>query len=264
VEPASFLGPDLKKADPDRYLLSLFAPRAVRAPLQALFLFNHELVRNRAMVSETRLGLIRLQWWRDEIAKIYKGGTGGQIPILSTLAPLIHNGTLPHEWFEALLFAREFDLEDVAPSNFDGLKNYADFTTTPLNQLALKIIGENAEIDEIRAISANFGLFEAIRAVPLLLSQGRCLIPQEMLEEKNLTPKKIIDFNHKKEIIEILKLMYPLLLPYRKCDSRLLALQQRMSSIYLDRFEKCGMDVFLPKMQAPPPFLALRLAFSRA
>lgn len=259
--PASFLGPDLKKADPDRYLLSLFAPQAVRSVLWALFLFNHELVRNRSMVSETRLGLIRLQWWRDELAKIYDGGAGGQIPILSTLAPLIHNGTLPFEHFEALLYAREFDLEDVAPSNFEGLKNYCDFTTTPLNQLALKIIGESAEIDEIRQISMNFGLLEAIRSVPLLLAQGRCLIPQNMLNKKNLTPKKIIDFNYKTEIIEILQLMRAQIESYRKPDSIYLSRMQRITSIYLDRFEKNGMNIFLPIMQTPPPFLALRMIF---
>ncbi len=261
VEPASFLASDLKKSDPDRYLLSLFAPAAVRPALWVLFLFNHELVRNRSMVSETRLGLIRLQWWRDELTKIYDGGAGGQIPILSTLAPLIHNGTLPFEYFEALLYAREFDLEDVAPANFEGLKNYCDFTTTPLSRLALKIVGESANDDEIRQISTNFGLFEAIRNVPLLLSQGRCLLPQDMLNEKNLTSKKIIDFNYKTEIVEILQLMHAKIESYRKPDSAYLSRMQRMTFIYLDRFEKNGMNVFMPIMQTPPPFLALRMMF---
>ncbi|PZQ44035.1 MAG: phytoene/squalene synthetase, partial [Micavibrio aeruginosavorus] len=174
---APFLAADLKKADPDRYLLSLFAPRAVRPELWALFSFNAELVKTRSMVSNTQLGLIRLQWWRDEINKIYDGGDGGQIPQLSTLAPLIHRGDLPHEWFEALLYAREFDLEDVAPASAEGLKNYCDFTTTPLNQLMLKIVKEEALIDEIRQISTNFGLCETMRRVPLLLSQRRNLLP---------------------------------------------------------------------------------------
>ena len=120
VEPASFLADELRKTDPDRYLLTLFAPRAVRPALWALFAFNVELVKTRASVSNTQLGLIRLQWWRDEIARIYDGGDGGQIPVLSTLAPLIHKGDLPHEWFEALLYAREFDLEERQQPDFPG------------------------------------------------------------------------------------------------------------------------------------------------
>ena len=263
VEPASFLAADLRKSDPDRFLLTLFAQRAVRPALQALFLFNSELVKTRTSVSNTQLGLIRLQWWRDEIAKIYDGDPCGQIPVLSTLAPLMQNGTLPHEWFEALLYAREFDLEDVAPAGWSGLTNYADFTTTPLNQLALKIIGETASIDEIRHISTNFGLMEAIRAVPLLLSQRRCLLPEDELKARNLSPQKIIDSNYKDEILEILKLKYPLFDSYRKPESRFLALQQRITFIYLEKLAKNNFDVFLSIMQTQPPFLALRLAFSR-
>jgi NADH dehydrogenase [ubiquinone] 1 alpha subcomplex assembly factor 6 len=260
VEPASFLAADLRKSDPDRYLLTLFAPRAVRPALWALFAFNAELVKTRSAVSNTQLGLIRLQWWRDEIARIYGGGDGGQIPVLSTLAPLIHKGGLPHEWFEALLYAREFDLEDVAPANWAGLTNYADFTTTPLNQLALKIVGETASLEEIQQISINYGLMEAIRGVPLLLSQRRCLLPEDELMARDLSPQKIMDFNHKADILEILQLKQSLFSAYRKPESRFLKRQQRMTFIYLDRLTKNNFDVFLSEMQFPPPFLALRVA----
>lgn len=258
----SFLAPELKKADPDRYLLTLFAPREVRPALWALFLFNQELVKTRSSVSNTQLGLIRLQWWRDEIGKVYDGWDGGKIPVLSTLAPLMHDGTLPHEWFEALLYAREFDLEDVAPSSWDGLKNYADFTTTPLNQLALRIVGENANLDEVRHISTNYGLLEAIRSVPLLLSQHRCLLPEDELLERKLSPQKIMDYNHKKDVIEILELKYPLFVPYRKPQSWFLRHGQRMTFIYLKWLKKKRFDVFSPVLQTQPPFLGLRLALT--
>jgi phytoene/squalene synthetase len=262
VEAASFLGPELKKADPDRYLLTLFAPRPMRPALHALFLFNVELVRTRGAVSNTQLGLIRLQWWREELGKIYDGGDGGQIPVFSTLAPLIHNGTLPREWFEALLYAREFDLEDVAPASWSGLTNYADFTTTPLNQLALRITGENANLAEIRHISTNYGLLDAIRSVPLLLSQHRCILPEDELQKRKLSPQKIMDFNHKAEILEILELKYSFFSPYRKPESWFLRHQQAMTFIYLKWLAKNKFDVFSPKMQTSPPFLGLRVALS--
>jgi NADH dehydrogenase [ubiquinone] 1 alpha subcomplex assembly factor 6 len=257
---AAFLAADLRRADPDRHLLSLFYPAPVRMPLQALFLLNHEIARTRSMVTDTNLGLIRLQWWRDEIAKIYAGKDSGQIPVLSTLAPAIGQGKLPFELFETLLFAREFDLEDVAPATFDGLRNYADFTTTPLNQLALKIVGEDAPIDEIRHISTNFGLFEVMRSVPYMLSQARCYLPQDHLTAKNLTPRKIIDFNHQKEISDIVKEISALIAPYRKPISRLLDRHQRMMLIYLKNLAKNKFDVFSADFQVPPPLLALRLA----
>lgn len=261
----SFLASELKKLDPDRYLLTLFAPSAMRPSLHALFLFHHELVRTRASVSNMQLGLIRLQWWRDEIAKIYDGSdvkAGGQTPVLSTLAPLMQSGTLPREWFEALLYAREFDLEDVAPASWEGVKHYADFTTTPLNQLALRITGENAKLEEIRHISTNYGLVETMRSVPLLLSQHRCFLPEDELRERRLSPQKVMDFNHKEEIVDILKSKYPLFELYRNPESWFLRHQQRITFIYLKWMRKHGFDVFLPVLQTQPPFLALRVALS--
>ncbi len=257
---ASFLATDLKKADPDRYLLSLFAPRPARQSLWALFLFNHEIAKTRSMVTDTNLGLIRLQWWRDEIAKICRGGTGGQIPVLSTLAPAIHTHNLPQEWFDALIYAREFDLEDVTPETWDGVRNYADFISTPLSRLALKIIGENASDEEIRHISTNFGLLEVLRSVPLLLGERRFYLPQGWLHEKNLTVQNIIDFNRKAEIIDIVERGYSLITPYRKPESRFMALTQRMTFIWLDKLKKSGFDVFSAKMQVEPAFFALRLS----
>lgn len=257
---ASFLAAELKKADPDRYLLSLFAPAGARQALWALFLFNHEIAKTRSMVTDTNLGLIRLQWWRDEIAKICQGGTGGQIPVLSTLAQAIHAHNLPQEWFDALIYAREFDLEDVTPETWDGLCHYADFISTPLSRLALKIAGETASDKEIRHISMNFGLLGVLRSVPLLLTERRFYLPQGWLHEKNLTVQNVIDFNRKAEIIDMIESGYSLITPYRKPESRFMALTQRMTFMWLDKLKKSGFDVFSAKMQVEPAFFALRLS----
>lgn len=257
---ASFLATDLKKADPDRYLLSLFAPRGSRVPLWALFLFKHEIARTRSVVSNTQLGQIRLQWWRDEIAKLYQGGGGGEVPILSTLAPAIRERALPQDLFETLIFAHEFDLEDVPPENFEGLKNYADFTTAPLNKLALKILGEEAAEDEIRTISMNLGLLDVLRSVPLHLSERRFYLPTQWLADKNLTVARVIDFNHKQDVIELIECVASSIAPYRKPKSRFLSLVQRLTFIYLDKLKKQEFDVFSARNRVAPPFLALRLA----
>lgn len=214
------------------------------------------------MVTNTQLGLIRLQWWRDEISRIYSGGDGGKVPELSTLAPLIHAQTFPQEWFDTLIYAHEFDLEDVAPANKDGLLNYANFITTPLNQIALKIIGEGAEESEIGRISTNFGLLSLMRNVPFMLGQGRCILPEDVLKAKNLTPKKVIENNHQQEIVELVELMLSPFDSYRKPGSRFLNVQQRMTLILLKHMAKHHFNVFSPKVQLPPPFFAARLALS--
>ncbi len=257
--PLSYLAAELRAADPDRYLLSLFAPADRRDDLWALYLFNYEISKTRDVVSDTTLGLIRLQWWRDEIGKIYTGGDGGKNPVLSTLAKAVKAYDLSQDDFNTLIYAHEFDLEDVAPANLEGLHHYADFTTTPLTSLTMKICGESADQDEIRRISVEYAVLRLIRSVPYMLSHRRCLLPQDALISLNLTPQKLFDFNHKSEIIQILQLIQPLTDSYRKPKNVTLRKLLKFSQIYLKQLRKYEFDVFRAECQAEPPFLALRL-----
>ncbi len=259
VDEAEFLRMELRAQDPDRYLLSLFAPADARPALWALFTLDYDIARTRDMVSDTNLGLIRLQWWRDEIARMYDLGTHPQIPALKILGPALREKAIPKDWFESVLYAREFDLQDVAPASWMGLCNYADFITTPVNKIALKLMGEGADKDDLRHISRNFALQKLIRSVPDMLSRRRCYLPEDMLAEKKLTSQKIIDFNHKAEILDVVQRLYGLITPYKNPQSRFLQKQQRMTFIHLNKLRKLSFDVFAPQMKLPPPFLALRL-----
>lgn len=259
MDDADFLRRELMRQDSDRYLLSLFAPDSIRPLLWALFSLDYDIARTRDMVSDTNLGLIRLQWWRDEIGKTYVHGTHPQIPALKMLGPALRENGVPKDWFESVLYAREFDLQDVAPTNWMGLCNYADFITTPVNKIALKLLDDGGDEDELRHISHNFALQRLIRSVPDMLSRRRCYLPEEMLIEKKLNAQKIIDFNYKAEIVDIVQRLCGLITPYKNPQSRFLQKQQRMTFIYLNKLKKESFDVFAPRMQLPPPFLALRL-----
>ena len=124
----TYCGNIVRQQDSDRYLLSLFAPAKHRHALWALFAFNCEIAKTREVVSETTIGLIRLQWWRDAIAEIYEGKPVRQHEVVQPLAQAIKNYHLPRDLFDTLIYAREFDLEDVIPSNIAGLRTYCEKT----------------------------------------------------------------------------------------------------------------------------------------
>lgn len=260
MDSAEFLRNELKRQDADRYLLSLFAPVSVRPALWALYCLDYDIARTREMVTDTNLGLIRLQWWRDEIGKMYVNGTHPQIPALSILGPWARDKNIPQDWFQALLYAREFDLQDVAPANWMGLCNYADFISTPVSKIALKLVGGAADETELKHISRDFAMQRLIRSVPDMLSRRQCFLPEDMLSDLGLSSQKIIDFNHKAEIVQVVKRLSGLITMYEKPQSVFLKRMQRMTFIYLKHLEKQSFDVFSPKMQVPPIFLALRLA----
>lgn len=169
--------------DYDRYLISLRAPKKVQHYLWALFAFNHETAKTREIVTETQLGLIRLQWWREEIDKIYTGQPCKDNQILPALADAINDCQLTKDHFETLLYAREFDLEDIPPENLEGLVSYADFTNTPLLKLMGEICRLNSNQESLRHLGIAYGLIGVMRSIPFHATQSRSFIPSSLKAE---------------------------------------------------------------------------------
>ena len=57
----------LRNHDYERYVMVLFADKARRPALFALYALHYEIARIPWAVNEKMLGLIRLQWWRDTV-----------------------------------------------------------------------------------------------------------------------------------------------------------------------------------------------------
>jgi phytoene synthase len=196
----SYAGEELRAHDRDRFLLSLFAPARHRHGLWALYAFNQEIAKTREVVTDTTVGLMRLQWWRDAIAALYEGGTVPRHAIMDELQKTISVYDLPREHFDNVLYAREFDLEDVAPQDMNGLVNYADFTTTPLSALADQVVCGGRAPDEermtiLRNLSIGYSLTGLIRAAPVHAAQRRRYLPDATLREHGLSPGQLFARN---------------------------------------------------------------------
>lgn len=260
--PLTYSGDIIRQHDYDRYLLSLFAPHAVRPHLWALFAFNYKIAKTREVVSDTTIGLIRLQWWRDAIAGIYDGKSG-EGDVMAALAEAIKAHDLPREDFDALIYAREFDLEGVAPANLEGLINYCDYTTTPLMRLAMKIIGEAVEEGALKTISVHYGMIGTLRAVPYMLKQRRLMLPQDILVKNEVSESNIFDFksleNLPKVISEVLSDVEPYRYDRAKVKSRFLKAMMAMTVLYEKQIKGAQCDVFDARMTRAPKFMAFRV-----
>ncbi len=257
----SYCGQVVRENDPDRFLLSMFASADRREDLWALFAFNHEIAKTREVVSETQLGLVRLQWWREAVGKIFEGGEFPQHEILKSLAPAIRTHRLPKDLFDTLVYAREFDLENVRPASMDGLLSYADFTTTPLMSLALMICGDEPDMDPVAAVSVNYALAGLLRAVPGMAAQRRCYLPEDLMERHGVTLTQMFDFLKPEDgIRDVAREVAAQFVPGIRPSSRFLKATQALAGIYMGQIRRRGYDVYNPKMQLPPAFKELRLA----
>lgn len=256
----------VRKHDPDRFLLSLFMKPGVREAAWALYAFNYEIARTREVVTETRLGLIRLQWWRDALAALYEGKPPLKHQVLEPLAAAIKEYDLPREPFDNLLYAREFDLEDRPPASLDGMANYADFTSTPLVRLALRIDGESAADDAAKAAGTAYALTGLLRAVPLHLRQRRCYLPEDLLHKAETNPHMLYDGKGLEKLKPVVAGVAGLarrnlaLIPRKPGHLRLL---KKMSEMHLAQIEKADFNLFDPLLHHQPPLFALRLWWAK-
>jgi len=258
----SYCGETVRKHDPDRFLLSLFAPADRREALWALYAFNFEIARTREVVSETQLGLIRLQWWRDALQNPPAGN-----PVLDALVKL----NLPRESLESLIYAREFDLEDRAPPDLAGLVKYAEFTSVPLMYLshvilsAAKYLGSickgedpsaSPQDDKTKNIAIAYALTGLLRATPAHLRQHRCLLPENLIPSvQDLYAGQGLE---KLDVaVEAVAEKAESLLSHS--DDKFTNLHAHLAHMYLNQIKSAGYDLFSPRLKIPPFARELRL-----
>lgn len=171
----------LRAADPDRYLATLYAPAGRREALATLHLFNAEIAAIRDRIHEPLPGEVRIQWWRDVVAD---GGEGAGHPLAASLLRLIDGHGLPRDAFDRYLEARIFDLyDDPMPSRGD-LEGYLGETASALIQLSALLLEPEAA-PEFAAAAGHAGCAQGIagllRLLPVHRARGQCFVPADIL-----------------------------------------------------------------------------------
>lgn len=111
----------VRRSDYERYVTVLFASMPKRQALWVLYAFNCEINRIHTTVTEPMMGLVRFQWWRDAIAKVYEGQ-----PMRHDISQAIHaelqkGAPWKEADFIALIDAYETEFRDNEKQDIDGL-----------------------------------------------------------------------------------------------------------------------------------------------
>ena len=160
----------LKENDPDRYLLSLFVrDDAKRAKIVLFDALNVELSRLRDVIDTPHMGLIRLQWWRDEIKKIMAHQKPASHDILVSLSHTDLTGITFDEIYK-MISAREADF--IEYDGFDMLA-YARDIHGPLLRLKAHILGEAENVD---ALAEAYALVGLLRAIPFYKARSQVVM----------------------------------------------------------------------------------------
>ncbi|MDE0203381.1 MAG: squalene/phytoene synthase family protein [Rhodospirillaceae bacterium] len=189
----SSVGALARVADYDRYLSAVFAPTARREALFALIAFNHEIARIPEAVSEPMLGRIRLQWWREVLDAVYAGEPARRHEVAVPLADAIRACALDRAPFDALLDAREVDLEGEGPADLAALERYAAATGGSLTELMVRACGADSgpALEAGRQVGTAWALTGALRAAPHAAAQGRVTLPADLLAKAGIAVEDV-------------------------------------------------------------------------
>jgi phytoene synthase len=258
-----FCDAEAKKADYDRYLISRFFPHNLSVDVLPLIALNAEIAKTRQTVTETTIGLIRLQWWRDQINLIYQNPEQNEFrhDILNALAYVIRLYDLPQEDFDFLIYGREFDVEDRAPLDMAGLIHYCDITVTPFMRLLGKMLKIKDE-ENLRQIAIIYGLVGIMRSVVHKAKYRHCLLPQKLLEKSNINYSEIYDFSKISKLQQVIKLIHQecmTRISILKLKNRYLKLFTNLSNQYLGQIKKAHFDIASPSLMLPPFMREVRL-----
>ena len=184
----SSVGALARAADYDRYLSAVFAPAARREALFVLIAFNHEIARIPDAVSEPMLGRIRLQWWREVLDAAYAGEPARHHEVSVPLAEAIRACKLDRAPFDALLEAREADLEEEGPADLAVLERYAAATGGSLTELMVRACGADSgpALEAGRQVGTAWALIGTLRAAPHAAAQGRLTLPADLLSKAGI------------------------------------------------------------------------------
>jgi 15-cis-phytoene synthase len=184
----------VREADHDRWLATLFAPFEARPALFALYAFSLEIARLREIVSEALPGEVRLQWWRDVLAGEARGDAANH-PVAAALLDTIVRHRLPREPFTALVEARVFDLYDDPMPTLNDLEGYAAETSSALIRLACLILADGAEpgaADAAGHAGVAYAFTGLMRAFPWHAAHGQLYLPLELLARYGATRDDVV------------------------------------------------------------------------
>ena len=178
------LAESLRRHDPDRYLTALFAPPARRETLFALYAFDHELARARAVTREPVIALMRLAWWREGVE-----GAARAHEVAAPLGAALAAGLLDRGDLLAAIAAREIEAEPEIPTLADW-RTYLLGSTGGIAVAAARLLGA-PEPEALRPYGAVWGAASVLRGVAAQARQGRCLLPADVLAAQGLTPEAV-------------------------------------------------------------------------
>lgn len=180
--------------DYENFLSTLLFKGESRRGAFALRAFNVELARIPASVSDHKIALMRLTFWKETVVKLFEDNKNVKLPehpVVRELGVLIGQSKLTKRYFDRLIDARK--VQNLSFISSKQMENYAEETVSTVNYLLLEMLGcRNVHADHAAShLGKAQGITNILRSV--YSKQGRTQflpIPQEILMKHGVSQER--------------------------------------------------------------------------
>jgi phytoene synthase len=163
------------------YYSFLFLPPEQRRAIMALYAFCREVDDVVDECSAPALAQTTLQWWREEIVRLYAGTP--QHPVTQALQTAIARYNLPQEHFQEIIDGMAMDLAQTRYATFKELSLYCYRVASVVGLMAATIFGyeDRHTLKYAHDLGMAFQLTNILRDVGEDAARGRIYIPADEL-----------------------------------------------------------------------------------
>ncbi len=174
------------------YYSFLFLPENRRRAIIALYAFCREVDDVVDDQATPEISRVKLQWWREEIARLYDGSP--QHPVTRALQKTIAEFDLPREYFLEIIDGMEMDLDQQRYATFKELSLYCYRVASVVGLMSAEIFGyqDRRTLKYARDLGMAFQLTNILRDVGEDARRGRIYLPLEDLQQFGVTEQELL------------------------------------------------------------------------
>lgn len=247
------------------YYSFLFLPTNQRQAITALYAFCREVDDVVDECSEQRIAIIKLNWWREEITRVFHGQP--QHPVGIALTKSLQEFNLDEAHFHSIIDGMLMDTQQTRYQSIDELSTYCYRVAGVVGLLAIEIFGyKNINTQKYaEKLGLAFQLTNILRDVQEDAARDRIYLPQNELKKFSVTEQDILQGNMNSNMRALLAYQEKRANKYYQEAYELLPAEDRfsqrgglvMAAIYhalLNQIKKRHYDVF----NKPVRFSAMR------
>ncbi len=186
------------------YYAFRFLPDDRRRAITALYAFCREVDDVVDECSDASVARLKLQWWRDEVGRLFEGVP--QHTVALALREHILQYNLPKEYFLEIIDGMEMDLDRHRYEGWKDLALYCHRVAGVVGLLSAEIFGyvNRQTLKYAGELGLAFQLTNILRDVREDARRGRIYLPREALAQFGVDEQDILSYRHTPQVQALL------------------------------------------------------------